>query len=122
MESWEGQAHTDSPTNRAVQGLAKFGREVSLYYDLFALGEGCVITVSLLTHQGVHDYGIDWDGPITMDKDNTVAVPDFPLYVVSEQQKHILREELTHHPDDTYGIEHYVLTRHFMFEGHSPYQ
>ena len=50
---------------QAVQGLAEIGREVSLYYDLFALGGGCVIRVSLF--KGVHDYGIDWDGPITMD-------------------------------------------------------
>ena len=76
--------------------------------------------VSLSTHQGVHDYGIDWDGPITMDKDNTVTFPDLPSYVLSEQQKHILREELARHHDDTYGVEHYVLTRHFIFKCHSP--
>ena len=83
-----GQAHTDSPINRAVQGLAKCAREVGLYYDLFALGGGRIITVSLSTHLGVHDHDIDWDGPITMDEDSTVAVPDLPLYVLSEQQKH----------------------------------
>ena len=33
-----GQAHTDCPTSRAVQGLAEIGREVRLYYDLFVLG------------------------------------------------------------------------------------
>ena len=95
-----GQAHTDSPTYRVVQELAKIGSEVSLYYDLFELERGCISIVSLSTHQGVHEYGIDWDGPITMDEDNTVTVPDLPLYVISEQHisKHILREELTRHP------------------------
>ena len=55
-----------------------------------------------------------------MDEDNTVTVSVFPSYVLSEQQKHILREELTRHHDDTYCVEHYVLTRHFIFECHSP--
>ena len=117
-----GQAHTDSPTNRTVQGLANIGSEVSLYYDLFGLGRGCIIIVSLSTHQGDYDYDIDWHGPITMDEDNTVTVPDLPLYVLSKQQKHILREKLTRHPDDSYGVEHYVFTRHFIFGGHSPRQ
>ena len=80
----------------------------------------CIIVVFLLKHQGGHDYGMDWDEPITVDEDNTVTVPDLPLYVLSEQRKHILREELTLHHDDTYGVEHYVLTRHFIFRCHSP--
>lgn len=70
--------------------------------------------------QSVHDYGIDWDGPVSTDDDNTVTVPSLPSYVLTNQQKHILREELSRNPDDTYGVEHYVLMRHFIFECHSP--
>ena len=110
---WDKLTQTLQPT-----GLCK----ISLYYDLFALERGCISIVSLSTHQGVHDYGIDWDGPITMDEDNTVTVPDLPLYVISEQHisKHTLREELPRHPDDIYGVEHYVLTKALRFRKSLP--
>ena len=60
--------------------------------------------------QDVQDYGIDWDGPISTDDDsNTVTVPSLPSYVLTEQQSDILRDELIHHHDDAYGVEHYVV-------------
>ena len=65
--------------------------------------------------QDVHDYGIDWDGPISTDDDsNTLTVPSLPSYVLTEQQSDMLRDELIHHHDDTYGVEHYVVMRHFI--------
>ena len=68
--------------------------------------------------QAANDYGIDWDGPISADDGvETVTVPDLP--VLTDRQRQRLREELSHHNDYMYGVENYVLTRHFICECHS---
>ena len=71
--------------------------------------------------QDVHDYGIDWDEPISTDNNsNTVTVPSLPSYVLAKQENDILRDKLIHHHDDTYGVEHYVVMRHFITDCQSP--
>ena len=65
------------------------------------------------------EYGKDWSGPVaTTDDRCAVFVPNLPRLTV--QQRSVLEEELAHHLDFKFGVEHYSLARSFIAHCNSP--